>query len=264
MKKNIILIVFVLFISNNNYGQKWTYSSGGNVFDGQYKTSSIIGTGGEFPYNKPIFVVNLFEKDQLNVYIGDAGFAGCDNKIAFIKFDKSEELYTFDITTNQNKDIWFLKEDYRRKETSISIIDFLEKLKNHNILYIRLYSDCNQSDYKFSLSGSSVAINYVVSDYINKLKEIELKKEKDLELITSGKSFKTKAKYRARILYEQKSNAFYKDFILTEGEEIICSDYSAENKFCVIKKATTLIIPVDSVFYIDKLGVNLNFLEKIE
>jgi hypothetical protein len=264
MKNNVFLIVFVLILSNNNYGQKWTYSSGGNVFDGQYKTSSIIGTGGEFPYNNPIFVVNLFENEKLNVYVGDAGFAGCDNKIAYIKFDNSEELYTFNISTNQNKDIWFLNEDYRKKETSISIIDFLEKLKNHNILYIRLYSDCNQRDYKFSLSGSSVAINYVVSDYINKLKESEIQKEETLKFISSGKSFKTKAKFRARILYEQKSNAFYKDFILEEGEEIICSDYSPDNKFCVIKKATTLLIPVDSVFYINKFGVNLSFVEKIE
>lgn len=264
MKKSVLLFVFILLLSNINFGQKWTYSSGGNVFDGQYKTSSIVGTGGEFPYNNPVFVVNLFENEQLNVYLSDAGFAGCDNKVAYIKFDNSEELLTFEITTNQNQDIWFLKANSREKEASISIIDLLEKIKGHKTMYIRLYSDCNQSDYKFSLTGSSMAINFVASDYINNLKDRELKMKETLAAISSGLPFKTKAKYQARILYDQKSNAFYKDFILSEGEEIICSDYSAANKFCVIKKATTLVLPVDSVFYIDKLGVNLNFIEKVE
>lgn len=264
MKKSVLLFVFILLLSNINFGQKWTYSSGGNVFDGQYKTSSIVGTGGEFPYNNPVFVVNLFENEQLNVYLSDAGFAGCDNKVAYIKFDNSEELLTFEITTNQNQDIWFLKANSREKEASISIIDLLEKIKGHKTMYIRLYSDCNQSDYKFSLTGSSMAINFVASDYINNLKDRELKMKETLTAISSGLPFKTKAKYQARILYDQKSNAFYKDFILSEGEEIICSDYSAANKFCVIKKATTLVLPVDSVFYIDKLGVNLNFIEKVE
>lgn len=264
MKKSVLLFIFILLLSNINFGQKWTYSSGGNVFDGQYKTSSIVGTGGEFPYNNPVFVVNLFENEQLNVYLSDAGFAGCDNKVAYIKFDNSEELLTFEITTNQNQDIWFLKANSREKEASISIIDLLEKIKGHKTMYIRLYSDCNQSDYKFSLTGSSMAINFVASDYINNLKDRELKMKETLTAISSGLPFKTKAKYQARILYDQKSNAFYKDFILSEGEEIICSDYSAANKFCVIKKATTLVLPVDSVFYIDKLGVNLNFIEKVE
>ena len=82
MKKSVLLFVFILLLSNINFGQKWTYSSGGNVFDGQYKTSSIVGTGGEFPYNNPVFVVNLFENEQFNVYLSYAGFAGCDNNLS--------------------------------------------------------------------------------------------------------------------------------------------------------------------------------------
>ena len=43
MRKLILLAILILIFSTNMYCQKWTYSSGGNAFDGKYKTSSIKG-----------------------------------------------------------------------------------------------------------------------------------------------------------------------------------------------------------------------------
>jgi hypothetical protein len=277
MKKYILLLSPILFLFNFGYAQKWTYSSGWNVFDGKYKTSSIVGTGGEFPYTKPILVVNVFEDESLNVYVSDAGYAGCDNKIVYIKFDNSDILYHFSVTTNSNNDVWFLKET-SYGNNNISIVELLEKMKIHNTLYLRLYSDCNQSDYKFSLSGSTTAINYVTSTFIVKYREQELiaekirkdeeaKKNEKIrikELVLNGATFKTRTKNKARILYEPKNYMFYKDYILPKSEEIICSDYSNDKQFCVIKKATTINIPSDSIFYIDELNIDLDYIELIE
>ena len=33
------------------FGQSWKYSSGGNDFDGTYRTSSVTGSGNDYPYN---------------------------------------------------------------------------------------------------------------------------------------------------------------------------------------------------------------------
>jgi len=85
MNKHILLLFPCIIISNYLIAQKWTYSSGVDPFDGKYKTSSIIGTGGEFPYTNPQFVINLFNDDQLNVYIANAGYAGCSGNLALHK-----------------------------------------------------------------------------------------------------------------------------------------------------------------------------------
>ena len=57
------------------FGQSWTFNSGGNDFDGKYKTSSVVGTGTDYPYDSPRLVINFFEDtEQINFYIADAGY----------------------------------------------------------------------------------------------------------------------------------------------------------------------------------------------
>jgi hypothetical protein len=70
MKKITILLLILYTIAG--YSQ-WTYKSGKSDFDGVYKTSSVYGSGGKFPYNKPLLVVNKFKKSSLNIYISNAG-----------------------------------------------------------------------------------------------------------------------------------------------------------------------------------------------
>jgi hypothetical protein len=79
-----ILLYFFLLISPIVNGQNWTYSSGNNAFDGAYRTSSVKGSGGSSPYNTPRLFINYFqEQNLLNIYITNAGYAGCDNLIIF-------------------------------------------------------------------------------------------------------------------------------------------------------------------------------------
>lgn len=70
--KKLLIFLLIPFIS---LAQSWTYKKGGNAFDGEFKTSSVLGKGSEFPYNKPSLVINKFENDeQINFYLSGAGY----------------------------------------------------------------------------------------------------------------------------------------------------------------------------------------------
>jgi len=70
MKKAIIYfsIVIIFTFSLSIKAQSWKYNSGGNPFDGKYKTASIKGTGSDYPYNNPVLAINLYNEESLNFY----------------------------------------------------------------------------------------------------------------------------------------------------------------------------------------------------
>jgi hypothetical protein len=185
MNKNFLIIVVIFFISTNALSQRWSYEKGGDAFDGRYRTALIEGSGSDAPYNEPLFVVNYFKKNKnINVYISEAGYAGCDNKIIKIKFNNNDTIYTFDVSTNSDKDVWFLHEfdsnfyDY----TTITKDQLLKKLMKYRKLFVRISSDCGESDLEFSLNGSANAINFVLPDNyfaIKKQKKIETRRKKE-------------------------------------------------------------------------------------
>ena len=199
--KKIYYSIILTVISLGSFSLKWTYNTGKSDFDGTYKTASIYGSGGEFPYTKPLFVINYFINGGINLYLTGAGYAGCDNKEAYLKFDKDEKTYKFNVTTNSNKDTWFIGY-YKGNELDFSTIDLLSKLKNHSRLSVRLLSDCGQIDYLFSLNGSTPAINFVSKEYVEWVnKEIEIKKSLESEVLA-----KTRELAEKNILLEQYSN----------------------------------------------------------
>ena len=52
MKNLLILLTLFAFTLQSN-AQSWKKSSGGDAFDGKYRTSSVRGSGGDFPYENP-------------------------------------------------------------------------------------------------------------------------------------------------------------------------------------------------------------------
>jgi hypothetical protein len=70
-------------------------------------------------------------------------------------------------------------------------------------MYVRLKSDCGQSDFEFLLSGSSVAVNDVSTDYLNHLEELEQEKAR-----------------LAKIAEEEKQRK--EQLLLSEGLKIAC------------------------------------------
>ena len=110
--KRIFLLLLFLLTGLILKSQVWTYEQGGTVFDGKYKTSSVIGKGSEFPYESPVFVINVFRGDTANpnIYLSRVPCACCDNLRALLKFDNEDDVYNnVIVTTNAEKDEWFLQ-----------------------------------------------------------------------------------------------------------------------------------------------------------
>jgi hypothetical protein len=176
MKKLIVFLLIIGFVSKELIAQTWRYEAGEDAFDGKYKTSSIIGIGTEWPYVNPIFVINIFRNDpeHANIYLSKVPYAGCDNNYTVIKFDNSEKLFTPLVTTNRANDIWFLDfQKYKAKFIDNEWVfepigndenmfkEFIKMLRSHSKIHIRLQSDCLKYDCVFNLNGSNEALNFI-------------------------------------------------------------------------------------------------------
>jgi hypothetical protein len=170
MKQITLLVCFIL--CQISYGQ-WTYKKGGNKFDGEYKTASIIGEGREWPYIKPTLVINKFGNKEPNLYLTGIGFTGCSNSTISFAFDSMDEVWTYTAASDKEKEAAFVI------GLTIEIHYIIELLKTEPRVYVRYEDDCNKKDFEFSLSGSTKAINYVVGDYYKKYLAILDKKIED-------------------------------------------------------------------------------------
>ncbi|MBL7811570.1 MAG: hypothetical protein JNL57_05055 [Bacteroidetes bacterium] len=165
---------FFIGFSSFIQAQVWTYKQDKNPFDGKYKTCSIIGSGGSFPYTQPVLVLNHFENAlDLNLYISEVGYAGCDNKKILVQFDNEDSIYSYSSSTNNDKNVWFFdfSSEMNQSGQQLSMFKLLKKMQIMSTIQIRLESECGQSDYSFSLAGSTTAINFVASEWMeNSLK----------------------------------------------------------------------------------------------
>jgi hypothetical protein len=182
MKK--LLFILLLLFTSISYSQSWKYNTFESDFDGSYKLARVYGTGGEFPYKNPDLVVLRYSTGSINIYISGAGYSGCDNKKVKFKFNNDDEIYTTSsVGGGTNNDSWFIN-----SMNDISERQLLEKFTKHNSVSVRLISNCSSKDYKFSLSGSTKALKFVlgekmireISKEILELKELEEKKRKEI------------------------------------------------------------------------------------
>ena len=163
MKKIILLLTLIPFIS---FGQGWTSSEGGSAFDGKYKTSSVVGKGDNFPYNKPVLVINKFNGEKLNFYISKGGFFQEKTNIGVLwVFDNEPDtIYsTYDWSISDDGKILFFSE-FNNPDGSgkLKPIDIIEKLMLANNVSVRMKDKYGANDIVFSLIGSTKAINFVL------------------------------------------------------------------------------------------------------
>ncbi|WP_047788025.1 hypothetical protein [Tenacibaculum mesophilum] len=163
--KKIILISILL--SQTIWAQNWNYKSGGNVFDGKYRTASIIGKGNDFPYNKPILVLNLFNEESLNFYITNSGYFPDTSSVEILwVFDNEPNtIYkSVEISKSKDNETLFLKSFINTiTKEEVNQIEFIEKLKKALKINVRISDYNSQNDLIFSSKGSTKAINYVFS-----------------------------------------------------------------------------------------------------
>ena len=185
--RRILLLIFFITLSFESFSQ-WSYKTVKTDFDGTYKRAIVVGSGGEFPYKNPYLVVRYGEEIGLEIYISDAGYSGCDNRQVFFKFNGDDEKYKSQyVNEGANSESWFVQ-----SLENITFYELLNKFMNHSSVSIRLRNDCGRKDYRFSLSGSSKAIRYVIPSKIltDELEKIRLKRKKEIEKIELEKKSK--------------------------------------------------------------------------
>ena len=173
------------------FGQGWRYSSQGNDFDGKYRTSSIVGTGNDYPYNSPRLVINYFEvSNKINFYIDDAGyFPSSSNTQVMLSFNNEKGIIYKSLSLGYSSDSKSVFLDGNFSPNYLSPFKIFQKLMNASYVNIRIKNDYGQNDIRFSLSGSTKAIKYVIpydvllaNDFEDKealrLRELRIKENK--------------------------------------------------------------------------------------
>ena len=190
MRKAFLTIVTLLFFLAG-FSQNWKYETGGNDFDGTYKTAYVQGKGGQFPYSNPSLVINTFDNDEesINFYIEGAGFFQKKTGIEVLwVFDNEPKVIysTYSFSLSSDGKILFLKMfNNPNSGNKINQYEFINKLKNASKVSVRISDRYGNDDFTFSLSGSTRAINSVIPAEkmksiifeITQTKEIEAKKE---------------------------------------------------------------------------------------
>ena len=221
--KSFFLLILILTIFNV-YPQ-WKYSNGSNKFDGEYKSTYVVGKGEEWPYLKPQFHVNSFiNEGKPNIYISNIGYTGCDYATISFAFDGIDDILVYSASSNSDNDAAFVT------GSIYEISNLINLLKEQTKAYVRYENNCGTTDYEFNLYGSTKAINYVVNGFyenqielriktrilkkeLDSIKEIEYKKEiKQKEILDSINLIKSKIELDRKTLEFKDSLLSYFDY----------------------------------------------------
>lgn len=155
---------FLIMLFTFNVNAQWKYSESESDFDGKYRMARVEGTGNEFPYNSPLLTITLWDEENFNLYLSGIGYLGCDKNLLIFKFNGDEELYYSNgVAVGKNE-----KALYIGDFTGIQRSEFIELLKKHSSVSVRFDNECSQRDFKFTLSGSTKALNFVLKDFVIK------------------------------------------------------------------------------------------------
>lgn len=176
--KNLIIIFTLFTFTLQSNAQSWKKSSGGDAFDGKYRTSSVRGSGGDFPYENPTLVVNKFDSGSLNFYISGAGYwqSGTGVSVRWVFSNEPNTIYsTYDFSFSSDGKIIFLEEFNNPVNDAIKLSkkEFIKKLQVASNVQVRIENDYGSNSMRFSLSGSTNAINFVLPNLAKDLEDIE-------------------------------------------------------------------------------------------
>jgi hypothetical protein len=174
------LILLLLIIPLESFGQSWSYNSGGNKFDGNYRMAYANVSGGEFPYNEPSLIITKYENSGIKFYLNNSGYYQYDTDLSIeFVFDGSDKIYEIDnfSLSNDGSAIFFnTMVSYDKAfvvDKSFNLFQILDLFTKKNTVYIRVSDRYNTTDLKLSLSGSTRAINYVFPSLNSFLSDIE-------------------------------------------------------------------------------------------
>lgn len=182
--KKYLLLILLISISSKIEAQNWNYNTSGNDFDGKYKSASTTGNGNNYPYSKPSLIINHFEKDDsFNFYINGAGYYSdsSDVEVLWVFNNEKDVIYKsrYRTLSADGKSIFFYEFYSPKSDETISVYEFINKLKIASSVSVRVSGKFDKNDIKFSLSGSTKAINHVISveEIDSKINTIKIARE---------------------------------------------------------------------------------------
>lgn len=269
MSKIFSLLIF-LFLPVSIFSQTWQYAEQGNKFDGLIKVASVKALK-----SNALFVVNqIVEDENINTFVTNAEYAGCDDKIVNVAFEEIDEIFPFRSSSNSNREAWFLTAPLVNGGTTIPQLFVM--IRKYSKMYIRLESSCGQRDYEFPLTGSSDALakaigNLVDFNQIVEQSEVERVTQERILEITDGGTYMTKMKNNAYVRTSPEYSAIYRigdDPVRMEaGEVITINGCNVELEYCrVLSASETKMINSggSTMFFVQFSSLDLRELEKID
>ena len=216
MKHTLFLL---LFLTINFIPAQWKSLTKKDPFDGEVKYVFAEGYNGKYPYTKPSLIFRL-KKNNIEIYLGDAGYTGCDNPRVVFSFGDPENLIEFSLSESRDRSAGFFDIDKDFKKIRLLVNQFETK----KIVYVKFTTRCNFNQFKISLLGFSRAINTIKKELDKKIKELD-------------KKFKVIEEQDA--LFTQRKKLYYEidslNFIYSKLEKVL-SEESLNKEFLKIQK----------------------------
>ena len=176
-----LFLVIPLYVSS----QTWEFKNAYNDFDGAFKVASQIASIGTNSIYKPRLVINSVNDGlTTNFYITDYGLV-FDDLSVWLKFDNDDILYYARTTLSDDGKTIFIRDARDEDDVIFSKVELFSKLQSASRVSIRIRDKYDSDDYRFSLNGSSKAINQVINikERIEKLKiGRKIKRDTDIKV----------------------------------------------------------------------------------
>jgi hypothetical protein len=178
MKNASLILLLIIPIS---VFSQWRTFQKNDAFDGILRYSNVVGKGYDRTYDDPTLILRKYEKENsYDLIINNAGYFTTNSKNnILIKFDDEDIFYVTKGTPSIDRDGIFIdRRIYKEKNGGIQIsrTQLLQKMMEGSKLTVRIKTDYKTYDMRFTLSGSTKAINYVlpeINEEILKLKKQE-------------------------------------------------------------------------------------------
>ncbi len=164
MKKVLLVLVAVLVF--NSVNAQWYSKLRKSDFSSDYKIAYALGSGNDYPYiDVSLFIRN--RDSELEVFVSGFGyFSSYSSKDHDLKLSiDGGEVYTAkNLSVSTDNEALFLGDFISDSGEVVSIEFILNLMKEGSRMSIRTYNGSDYNTAKFTLSGSSKSIDFVLKN----------------------------------------------------------------------------------------------------
>ena len=163
MKK--VLLVLAAVLAFNSVNAQWYSKVKKSDFSSDYKIAYALGDGNDYPYTDvQLFIRN--KDSELDVFVSGFGyFSSYSSRDHELKLSiDSGEVYTAkNLSVSTDNEALFLGDFISESGEVVSIEFILNLMKEGSRMSIRTYNGSDYNTARFTLSGSTRSINFVLN-----------------------------------------------------------------------------------------------------